>query len=445
MALITDPDNLNDTVELSIDTSTRKITLNITGNLDSAGVTGQALYSKLKELWRTSATYIKFPFPMESITPEQFEFIQNWEPADDATRKLLRTCGWAERKADGSLKREYAGIITLGTLTGSPYYLQAAGGTPSSFSYLNNNAINEAVQIYGDSSNGNFTKKDFMKIFSREQGKTFDQTTLAAIGVSTLTYIAYRFPLANATDLKISTADVTLSGTAPYTGIDVTYFAVDQSIDIGGTSYPYDVIIYANNATGEQVYEKVQYLLRQDADIDEGSVTVIGKTADSLLRFVGNDLITSTGVYLSGFDPNDTNRITFTDVNGVARQYPYVAAGTLLFNTNLVNDASAVYRMFFTTLTGSDNDFGEANAVVVKDSNNADIAGSVSGTASIPFTFSYDSNTQGGRAAGTDASVTVVAIGLQTGQYVAAESTLKRAIGQNISLAAALERNYTNP
>ena len=46
--------------------------------LTTDGTTGQALYSALKILWRNSATYIKYPFPMEAITPEQFEFINGW-------------------------------------------------------------------------------------------------------------------------------------------------------------------------------------------------------------------------------------------------------------------------------------------------------------------------------------------------------------------------------
>lgn len=57
------------------------------------GVTGQALYSAFKLLWKNNSTYIKFPFPMEAITPEQFEFINGWAPADATTRKALRTCG----------------------------------------------------------------------------------------------------------------------------------------------------------------------------------------------------------------------------------------------------------------------------------------------------------------------------------------------------------------
>ena len=64
MTKITDPDLLVVGTELTIDTSDKTITLNAAGNLVAKdGVSLQALYSKLIELWTTS-TYNKFPFPL---------------------------------------------------------------------------------------------------------------------------------------------------------------------------------------------------------------------------------------------------------------------------------------------------------------------------------------------------------------------------------------------
>jgi len=112
----------------------------------TGGVTGQALYSKFKQIWKTDNIAVKFPFPMEAITPESFEFINGWEPDDETvldytttegigntsaiTRKLLRDCGWAERTtaADGNfIKRKYFGIITLGAISKPT---NEAGDTP---------------------------------------------------------------------------------------------------------------------------------------------------------------------------------------------------------------------------------------------------------------------------------------------------------------------------
>jgi hypothetical protein len=94
MAIIVDLDDLTITTDIVINETTSPPTIQIlttgavqgVGEGAETGVSGQALYSFLKDQWKTNATYIKYPFPMEAITPEQFEFINDWEPADDATR-----------------------------------------------------------------------------------------------------------------------------------------------------------------------------------------------------------------------------------------------------------------------------------------------------------------------------------------------------------------------
>lgn len=209
-------------------------------------------------------------------------------------------------------------------------------------------------------------------------------------------------------------------------------------------------------ATAEQIYTKVQYLQRQAADMDATDQTVAGKTADQLLTFVGADLKAGaisgrtnpngggTGVMIEGFSASDTNRISFYDNTGVARTYPFVASLTINFGDNLKNDTSAKYWVYFTTLPGAGNDFGETGALIVDDNGGLDIAGSIGGASSVVKTFNYDGNTQGTRTPGTDAGITAVAIGLQTGQYVKATGTIARSTANTISLTASLERNYQN-
>lgn len=209
-------------------------------------------------------------------------------------------------------------------------------------------------------------------------------------------------------------------------------------------------------ATAEQIYTKVQYLQRQATDMDATDQSIIGKTADQILTFVGSDLkagaITGrsnpngggTGVMIEGFSANDTNRISFFDNTGVARTYPYVASLTINFGDNLKNDTSAKYWVYFSTLPGAGNDFGETGALIVDDNSGADIAGSVGGATSVVKTFNYDGNNQGSRTPGTDAAVTVIGIGLQTGQYVKTTGTIARSTANTVSLVSALERNYSN-
>ena len=499
MAKITDPDLLTQLVEVKFDAPNRMIQLNISGNLSTDGVTFQTLYSFAKEEWRVDSELIKYPFPILSITQEQFEVIENWDFTGSATRDLVRDGGFALRNVVGTIQEEYMNITTLGAFdSGSDlaWYLQSASLSKTDFVFSGN--VNEFVKIWGDATHGNFDYRDFFKIFLRIQGKIFDSGDLIVDqDLAALTFKKYGVPLSNSPDIKVTTADNVITGSAPYTGIDVYYHsgsgfapwatatlypagAVAQDTVnspftwsytvAGGTStnadlgadggvtwvnyggqreigtdlwYAYNRIIEGNSATAEQIYEKVQFALRTGSDIDTGDGVVSGNIADEMLTFVGDTLRTSDGVYVDNFQAVDTNRIEFTDVSGTVRTFPFVAAGNINFNSNLQNDISASYWMFFTT--ASTNLYGSTNAILVEDNSGNPITGSVATSASAGFDFDYDNNQQGGRTSGSDAPVTVVAIGLSTAQFVSAESTIERTVSNSITLVSSLERNYLNP
>lgn len=242
-----------------------------------------------------------------------------------------------------------------------------------------------------------------------------------------------------------------ISGNPTSTTVAITGTFPAAITDGSFTIYPAAAV----PATAEQIYTKIQYLLRQSGDIDSTDQSVTGKLADELLTFVGDSLICGisiptnangggSGVIIEGFDPTDTNRISFYDNTGVVRTYPFVALLTLNFGDNLVADASAKYWIYFTTLPGSDNDYGEPDAVLIQDEDGIDMTGDVSGLTSISLSFDYDNNVQGGRTGGTDAAFTAVAIGLTTGQYVKTTGTIARSTANSASLVAPLERNYAN-
>jgi len=406
-------------------------------------VTLKCVYSKLKELWKTSSAYVKFAFPMIPITDEQFELVNGWDFFDDTTRYLIRTGGWALKDGSGVSQEEWTGIISLGSIGGSdqPYFQQVLAGSATNFQ--RQGAVNQAVKVYGDASHGNFDYRSYFKVFVREYQKSYAAASLSDIGVTTLTYQAYRFPLANAADLKVTHDDTAVNAY----GITITWYASAQARDIGGTNRNFHVIINGNNKTAEEIYEGVQRLLRQNADIDSGAGTKNGKVTNDLLQFVGDTLKTrydsTGGVYIDNFQTSDINRLVMVDDTGTERTFPYTAVLTLQFGDNLINDADAVYRVFFTTNPAGN--YGTSSALLVKDDATADMSGNVSGASSVQKTFAYDTNVQGGRTAGTDAGITVIAIGLSTGQYVKATGTIARSAANSVSLVASLERNYQNP
>lgn len=692
MALITDPDDLNQATEVTIATGPRTITLAVAGNLSNDGVTEQALYSFLKEEWKTDNTLNPHPFPMVPITDESYEFVDDWDLATTTSRKLVRFGGWSELSAAGVLLQQHFCPVSLGSFedpandnayfklgtdvivddtvdfdfagpVNEPVLIFDEIGNPPTCDFASTSTITRAsgsfitdgYKVGGQvttriatvgANDGTFVltavaaltltvtatpfttgvdtavqlavdNRNAFEMFIRvrdadPKGKTFASANLASAGVTTLEGKVERFGLANAADQKIDETDANIDANTPYTQIVIKFFDGIYSRDVdGATNRDFGIVIDVGTHSGidgsivaagtvltsadggiptttydagtltilegtdegstfnivsttsttvtidggtftstesslsfslqratpvvatiQEIYEKVQRELRQLTDIDDQASVVIGRASPEILEFVGDTLKTKNflnpntgttdGVMIEGFDTNDTNDIIFRDNLDTERTFPFVAAGTLNFNPNLVSDAGpAEYFMFFTYttrtsitdfvltsgtdvissagaqlplmvsgefitisgLTGGDAAMngiytasgtpttsaidvsrydGQAivsvaaatvnfdedpidtpDAILVDDNAGVDITGNVPG-ATKSFDFDYDNNVQGGRTFGTDAAVTIRAIGLETAQFVEVTGTITRATGLSFSLVSALERNYEN-
>ena len=203
-------------------------------------------------------------------------------------------------------------------------------------------------------------------------------------------------------------------------------------------------------ASLSEIYTKLQYLLRQDADIDDLAGGINGITADLLLNFVGDSLKCGfyaptnlsgggSGVMIEGIRAADLNSIVFYDNSATAREYPYASAGNINSNAVLTSGGTGYYRMYFTT--NPTGDYGTANAVTVNDSDGNPITGAIT-SAQIAFTYDYTNNAQGGRTPNTDAAVTVVAGNAGSAKPVVATGTLTQSKAIVITLTAETDRAY---
>lgn len=436
--------------EIVINETAKTIQLVQAGNLDAkSGVTLQAVYSKLVDLWATSS-YQDSPFPMYAIDALSGQFqigtdgatYSGWTWADDTTRNMLRDGGWSEYSVGGILQRQYAGFIGLGSInTGAqPYYHLGATDAPINFPFTDQ--FNAGVQVFGDVSNGNFDKRTYAKTYVREYGKKYKSSILADTGATGTGANKVNFLIANEDDLKIQAADGAMSG-APYSGITVSYYTANQTRSIGGSNYNFKIIINGNNATLEQIYTKIQYLLRQATDINTSGTAgaKVGKIQSDLLAFVGDTLVTSQSVYIDNVLPADSNRVEFYDDSNTKRTNPYSSAGTISFNAPLIGAGSS-YRLMFTTPPGLGNDYGESGAITVNDASGNPITGTIS-SGSISFTYDYDGNVQGGFTGGTDRAVTLIGIKPGTGKFVVSSGTLTRSKAIALSLVAEQDRVYS--
>ena len=462
MAKITSKSLLAVGVEVTIDEPNRIITLNEAGDLVAKdGVSWQALYSFFVDLWATP-TYQDSPFPFYAIDALSGQYqvgtdgstYSGWKFSDtdsNATRNMLRDGGWSEFSAAGVLLQQFTGFIGLGSITPAstvqPYYHLGPTDAPTNFPFTDQ--FNVGVKVFGDATHGNFDKRTYAKTFVREYGKKFKSSVLADTGATGTGANKQNFLISNEDDLKIqtllgsvqATGDAAMSG-APYNGITVAYYTANQTRTIAGVSRNFKIIITGNGGTLEQIYAKVQYLLRQNSDINTGGTAGVktGKIQDDLLKFVGDTLVTSQSVYIDGVSNADSNRVEFYDDSNTLRTNPYTAAGTMNFNSVLVGAGSS-YRLMYTAPGGTGNDYGESGAITVNNAAGTPITGTIS-SSSIAFDFDYDNDALGGTA-GTDKAVTLIGIRPGSGKFAVANGTLSRSKGISLSLVAETDRVYS--
>lgn len=462
MAKITSKSLLAVGVEVTIDEPNRIITLNEAGDLVAKdGVSWQALYSFFVDLWATP-TYQDSPFPFYAIDALSGQYqvgtdgstYSGWKFSDtdsNATRNMLRDGGWSEFSAAGVLLQQYTGFIGLGSITPAstvqPYYHLGLTDAPTNFPFTDQ--FNVGVKVFGDATHGNFDKRTYAKTFVREYGKKFKSSVLADTGATGTGANKQNFLISNEDDLKIqtllgavqATGDAAMSS-APYSGITVAYYTANQTRTIAGVSRNFKIIITGNGGTLEQIYAKVQYLLRQNTNINTGGTagTKTGKIQDELLKFVGDTLVTSQSVFIDGISNADSNRVEFYDDSNTLRTNPYTAAGTMNFNSVLVGAGSS-YRLMYTAPAGAGNDYGESGAITVKNAAGTPITGTIS-SSSIAFDFDYDNDALGGPA-GTEKAVTLIGIRPGSGKFAVANGTLSRSKGISLSLVAETDRVYS--
>jgi hypothetical protein len=203
----------------------------------------------------------------------------------------------------------------------------------------------------------------------------------------------------------------TISGTPSATVVTITTTFPNAQSNQSFVIKP----LVASTATLQQVYSFVQAKLVQPATINSQATSVIGKTASLLMNWTAklvcgvyaptNPAGGGTGVCVEGVPDAYINTVQFYDNSATLREYPFASAGSLNFSSNLVG---GWYVLYYSDLSAT-NDWGTADAVIVRNKANTNISGTIGSTA-IAFNYDYTNQTEGGlRAGGTDTAVTLVA------------------------------------
>lgn len=453
MAKITDPDLLTYSVNsatnnLRFDTALKTIELVVGGSLVAIdGVTGQCLFSKIKEAIKASSLLISVPLPvLEMIHDESMELVNGWKFKDTSTVKMIRDCGVAYVGTNQIVTAMFACFVTLGAVAAGTnvaadlYFVQssATDATPAYFTHLNTGTtfgVNELVQIYSD-TNGDGTPdydyRAYAKVFLRRAAYTFDESSSLDIGYPALTYKKYNFPVTHSADAGVTVSDATLAG---YTGMSITWYAAAQAYSLG-TNGPYNYHVNidagAGTRTYQEVYSWVQYQLRQSGDIDAGAGTAkVGKVTPALVFMDGNILKTrlqaSGGVHISDIAPASFNNVAEADDTGAFRTYPLSVSIVCEFDSFLQADADSYFWVFPTS------SYGTPGATPLLDSSSAEIKGAAN-VVSASFAKTYSADTP----------LTGIALGKGGAKIAIAQTTLTPA-GAKLVFVAGLERWYANP
>lgn len=362
-AATTDPGTVEEAIkpdsEVLIDLSTAGddanpflvgVAINTSGVVTKDGVTLKALYSFLKDQWSADADLIKFDFPLIPITDEQFEFTAKWNfdttagglgdanTESQLTNALIRTGGWAVKKSNGNFSEKWVSVITLGALdiNDQVYYqyddLVTADNTVN---FLLTGPVNQAVQFYSDTNFDNtpdFERTSNLTTYVRTWEKTYAQTNLADIGVTTVQSQAYRFPLTNAADVKI-------------TGLSISEAAasgVDINIDT----------ITGDGATATVTTNADHNLVTGDV------VDISGATTGTGFNSTANT-ITVTGA--------QTFTYANTETTGEPTDSPAVASGTYYNNMSMTWFSPSVERPLSGVYNASGSAGGSAYHTVIID------------------------------------------------------------------------------
>ena len=148
--------------------------------------------------------------------------------------------------------------------------------------------------------------------------------------------------------------------------------AFTGELQIGASYYAFNRIIDGATGTAKEIYEWQQRQLRKTTDINDdtlgspnqnGNGAFFGRISNDLASYTGADLHSNAGTAITNFDSNSTNNIKQHDITvdgggldaqglplvSTLRSYPFVAAGNLVFSTNLTDepDVDTLYKMFF--------------------------------------------------------------------------------------------------
>ena len=370
---------------------------------NQTGITCGALYAFERKMRRTNETLRKYDF----FAKGTFKFAGAYELVNGrkyagTDRVKIRASGWIERALNGAVDRIYFGVRSLGNIedTSQPYYQLELGGAPVNFAKPG--SIDEAVQVFGTTANGDtgagdFDKRTYLSNKVRTFGFNYDEKKLVDSGVSEMGGYSTGFAVGESPHL--TTGDYALvdvyggAKISPWTGMTLEKLATAQ-VEGGFNEDDGDFTWILHNTLNGNLSQCVAFLdalAQTDDDIDSGSLTVTkGKRVgtwysyDAQGRIVTRSGADTKGLFIENLPVADQQKVVFTDDVGDTKTYPFYVALTISVGANAVADANAWFHVWKAAGYGTDA------AETVLDADDAPMKGSVGGVSPIVCTYDFD-------------------------------------------------------
>ena len=353
-------------------------------------------------------------------------------------RDKLRGSGWVEyaNQGDGQtdIDRIYHGVVSLVDIQAAtvPYWalvtatdetaLQAATWAD----FVREGDINEAVQVYGDStydaSAGDFdytTRVLVVRVRSWQYNP--GETTSILTGISEFSGFSAGYGVGETINPANTYTLADVFGGAqvtPWTGMSLEELAVAQG-ETGFNEADGDFTWVLGNTAGGTVAECAAFLdalILQDTDIDDGTGDYKGDkgrvwyTRNAAGKVVTNS-IGSKGLFIEGLSTAEKQNVIFTCDAGNQKTYPYFPDVQITVGAAAIADTDAFYHVFYNEGTGL---FDSAGAFTVIDSSSNPVKGNVSDDevgGKVSFAYAYDTNSENGLGSGTDKDCVVIVEG----------------------------------
>lgn len=418
---------------------------------DFDGVTMRALYNFENSRRRVNETLRKYKRGIKGSYrfAGAFNFVNGVKLRSTGKndRAKVRGSGWIEYAASGdgesNVDRIYHGVLSLVDIqaTTVPYYtlvtatdeasLQAATWT----NFIRVGDINEAVQVYGTTANGDAGAGSFdyktriLVVRVRSWQYNPGETTSVATSIPEFSGFSAGYGVGESLNPSntYTKADVIggyagQAGTriAPFTGMSLERYSSAQTISgfNEGNGQVQWILHNTNGGTAQECAAFLDALTLCDADIDIGTGNYNGKKGRVWYsRNASGKIVTNSiggeGLVIEGLSASEQQNVIFTMNNGSTRTYPYFPSVEISVGAAALADPNAWYRVMYVDGAGA-ADFDAAGAVTVQNSANADINGNVSANQSggkISFAYAYDTNTQAGLSAGQNKNCVVLVEG----------------------------------